>query len=275
MSENYTLEDYQKAGEGIYDKIHLATYPVAIKYIKDFSEIPNEVERPISRNQKMCICQAFTQSRRFSEKLCITAADNFCTPSTLGHGWVNLTEEEYIESQVRQGWHKNPETEAKFIRSQYRKDLKEVIELGYKGVMSAPLTETPFIPDSVLVMGNAVQITYIIHALTFEKIEENNISSTFIGFGESCQKGGFRPFLTQRPEIVFPGTGDRSFCLIQDHEIGIGMTGKQAIYTDKYLFNTGKRLGLKMPLRQVMPRLNEKITPGFMYLRELFDKLQK
>ena len=53
------------------------------------------------------------------------------------------------------------------------------------------------------------------------------------------------------------------------------MTGKHAIYKDTYLVNTGKRLGLKMPLRQPMPRLNERITPGFMYLRELFDKLQK
>ena len=28
-------EDYQKAGQEIYEKLHLATYPVAIKYYKE------------------------------------------------------------------------------------------------------------------------------------------------------------------------------------------------------------------------------------------------
>ena len=29
-----TLEEYRKAGKSVYDKLHLATYPIGIKYIK-------------------------------------------------------------------------------------------------------------------------------------------------------------------------------------------------------------------------------------------------
>ena len=90
-----TIEEYQKAGQELFDKLHLATYPVAIKYIKDLKEIPEDAIRPIDNGHKMAICQAFTQARRFGRTYAITAVDNFCTPSSVGHGWVNISVEEY------------------------------------------------------------------------------------------------------------------------------------------------------------------------------------
>ena len=113
MSKNkYSLEDYQKAGVELYDKLHIDTFPVAAKYIKSLDEIPKGVIRPIDKGQKMSICQAMTQARRWGQKLCITADDNFCTPSTAGFGWVHgITAEEMIESQVRQRWRKDEDAE--------------------------------------------------------------------------------------------------------------------------------------------------------------------
>ena len=90
-----TIEEYRKAGQELFDKLHLATYPVAIKYIKDIKEIPDKAIRPIVKGHKMAICQAFTQARRFGGTYAITSADNFCTPSSVGHGWVDISEEEY------------------------------------------------------------------------------------------------------------------------------------------------------------------------------------
>ena len=68
MSPKYTIEDYQRAGTEIYEKLHLSTLPVGVKYIRDESEIPEGVRRPVNEGQKMSLCQCFTQSRRFSEK---------------------------------------------------------------------------------------------------------------------------------------------------------------------------------------------------------------
>ena len=36
------LEDYRQAGLKLYNKLRLLTFPVAIKFIKDFSEIPEK-----------------------------------------------------------------------------------------------------------------------------------------------------------------------------------------------------------------------------------------
>jgi len=268
------LENYQKAGEEIFHKIHLATYPVAFKYIKNIeTEIPTGVRRPIDTGEKLSICQAITLARRSGDKLCITAEDNFCTPASAGHGWVPITKEEFVESQVRQGWSKDEQAEKRRAEQIYAKNFKNVIALAYRGVIIAPLNETPVIPDSILLYGDGKQLTYLIHALTFEHKRKYAIRSNFEGFGESCGKGGFMPFITGKCQIVIPGAGDRSFAGIQDHEMGIGMPANYLFYVLENLFKVGGRQGLKLPLRQLLPmNLDERITPGFKYMREVFDK---
>jgi uncharacterized protein (DUF169 family) len=271
-----TIEEYRKAGQELYDKLHLATYPVAIKYIKDLKEIPDKAIRPIVRGHKMAICQSFTQARRFGDTYAITAADNFCTPSSVGHGWVDINEEEFIESQIRQGWSKDPQAERRRAAEQYAKNFKNVIALGYRGLVASPLPETLVIPDTVLIYGDGRQLTYLIHALTYEHKSKYAIRSSFEGFGESCGKGGFLPFITRKPQIVIPGAGDRSFAGIQDHELAIGMPAKYIFYVLENLFKVGGGQGLKLPLRQILPlNLNENLTPGFKYMREVIDKKLK
>ena len=273
-SNTYTLENYRKSGDELFHKLHLATHPIAVKYIKDLNEIPEGVKRPSDKGLKMSICQAFTQSRRFSEQWCITAEDNFCSPSIIDHGWINISEEEYTEMQKKQDWYSNPDALEKFIKGEYRNNIKEVMNLGYIGVMSAPLNETTFIPDSVLIYGNGKQMTYMVQSLCYEKIKEFTINSTFGDYGESCKKT-LKAFIRQRPDFVIPGNCDRACTLMQDEEVAIALQAKAAFYVAKYLFSTGRRIGLKMPLRQVMPRLNEEINPGYVYGREIIDKSKK
>ncbi len=271
--KNKTIEDYRKAGQELFDVLHLNTYPVSLKYIKDLeTEIPAGVRRPIDDGDKMSICQAFTYARRFGHKLCITALDNFCTPSSVAHGWVPLTVEEFTESQVRQKWSKDTEAEKRRAEHIYKTNFKSVIELAYRGVIVSPLMETPVIPDAILVYTDGPKLTNIINALNYEHKRKYRVQSTFEGFGESCGKGGLMPFITRRAQIVLPGTGDRSFGGIQDHELAIGMPGEFIFYILENLFQTGAGQGLKFPLRTLIPKLDESLTPGFVYMREVIDK---
>ena len=275
--KEYTLENYRQAGIDLYDKLHIDTFPIASKYIKSLDEIPDGVIRPIDKGQKMSVCQAMSQARRWGHKLCITADDNFCTPSTAGFGWVHgITAEEMIESQVRQRWRKDEDSEKRRQVDQASvKQLQMIMNLKNIGVMVAPLHETPFIPDAVTVYGNGLQMTYIIHALNFERKSKYEVTSDFIGFGESCGKGAFTPYVTNKPIFVLPGTGDRSFCLIDDHEMAMGLPAKHSFYVLENLYKTGEGQGLKLPLRKILPRLNESITPGFKYMREVIDNAKE
>ncbi len=68
MVEKKKEKEYQEAGQEIYDKLHLATFPVAIKYYKDKNEIPRNVTRPYIMGKKMSICQTFAMAREPSIK---------------------------------------------------------------------------------------------------------------------------------------------------------------------------------------------------------------
>jgi uncharacterized protein (DUF169 family) len=268
-----TLEEYRKAGESIYRRLHLASYPVAIKYIKDLAEVPADSIRPTSLGQKASLCQAFTYARRFGFTISMTADDNFCTPATVMHRWVDIPLDVLVESQLHQQWHKDAEAEKKRIEHGQnmigKENLQKVEE--YMGFVASPLTETLIEPDTVLIYGNGENITHIIHALTYEG--ENYPTSSFEGFAESCLKGGLIPFITGVPQVVIPGMGDRSFSGSYDYEIAIGMPAELIFDVDRNLFLTGGHLNMGQPVKTLLPQsLTETITPGFQYMREKIDE---
>ncbi|MBD3197380.1 MAG: hypothetical protein GF317_20155 [Candidatus Lokiarchaeota archaeon] len=276
LTKNKNLEEYQKAGQELYDKLHFQSYPVGIKYIKHEEEIPPEAIQPSKRDKRMSICQAFYMSRRFGNIYAITAADNFCTPSTVAHGWINISEAEFIESQVRQGWHKDEKAERRRAKKLYLKNFKNIIGLDYHGLISFPLHKAPLVPNTVLIFGNGAQITHIIHSLCFEHKKKYSISSNFEGFGESCGKGGLMPFITRKAQIIIPGSGDRAFAGIQDQEIGIGIPAEHIFYVLQNLFKTGGQQGLGFPIKSMIPlNLTENITPGFKFMKDIIDKKLK
>jgi uncharacterized protein (DUF169 family) len=267
------IEEFRKAGLELFDRLHLATYPVAIEYIRDESEFVTGIVRPSSNGQKWSLCQAFTYSRRWGTTVGMTQEDNFCVPATVWHRWVDVPWEEFIQSQLRQGWHSGEEAERKRCEYGMRMIGEENIEkaAGYAGFISSPLPYTRVIPDSVLVYGNAENVTHIIHALSYGG--EHFPASTFEGFGESCMKGGLVPFLTGVPQVVVPGMGDRAFSGTYDYEIAIGFPGTLLPEVMENLFKTGGRLNMGLPVRTLLPTgITESITPGFQYLRERIDE---
>jgi hypothetical protein len=90
---------------------HLPAYPVGITYIKKEDDIPEQATRPSSMGQKWSLCQAVTYARRHGWHVAMTANDNFCVPASAFHKWVDVSDEDLIESQVQQGWHKDRNAE--------------------------------------------------------------------------------------------------------------------------------------------------------------------
>jgi uncharacterized protein (DUF169 family) len=267
------LGDYKKAGNELHEKLRLATFPVGVTYIKSEHEIPQGAYRPSAGGGKLSLCQAFTLARRWGMSVAMTSKDNFCTPATAIHGWEDVSFDDLVESQVRQGWHKGREAEIKRLSpilplaAGERKNLKN----DYTGFVCSPLTAPATIPDSVIIYCDGVQLTHLVHALSYEYAHVP--TSSFEGFAESCVKGGWLPFVTQRPQVVIPGAGDRSFAAIQDHELALGIPAGLVSYVLENLFKTGGSMNIGLPVRPVMAmNLNEHITPGFKFLREKMEK---
>ncbi len=258
---------YREAGRHLSEGLRLYTDPVAIKYIRDISEIPDRAHRPSSNGQKWSLCQAFTYARRHRMHVAMTSDDNFCIPATIGHCWEYVSEEDFIESQMRQGWHKDRDAEKKkydFLRKQTDDAIYQRMA-EYKGFVCSPLPDTQIAPDSILIYGDGAQITHIIQALTYEF--RYTVTSSFDGFAESCRKGGLMPFITDTPQVVIPGMGDRSFSGTTENEIAIGIPGHLIFYILDHLFKSGGRLNMGQPVRTVLPNnITERLTPGFSFL---------
>ena len=291
MKKTYTLEDYRSVGQEFFDRMHLPTYPIATKFLESVDEIPEGVRRPELEGFKMSICQILSKARRLGEAWAITAVDNFCTPMTVSFGWVSgITVDEFVESQIKQKWDKDPEAlrkveeETENYRSdtgtgyeRLRKQAQQMLalqDIGNIGIMTAPLHDTPFIPDTIVVYGTPLQVNYLIDAFSIEKKRKYEIKTPFVGFGE-CSKGTLQPHLMQKPFIIIPGNGDRSYGGIQDYEIGIGMPADFSFYALENLFKAWKEQGKLIPFKQELPSVDERITPGYIYLREVIDRKLK
>ena len=266
---------FQEVGNSIYHKLHLSTYPVAIKYIKTCDEIPDTAMQPSVAGKKLSLCQAFTMTRKMGATIAMTAQDNFCVPATAIHQWEAISKEDFIESQVRQEWHKDRAVQEKRF-GMYENLLGKDHFSSPKthiGFICAPLPETPFIPDSILVYCDGLQLTHMIHALTYE--HKYMPTSSFEGYGESCFKGGLLPFLTGKPQVVIPGAGDRGFAGIPEHELGLGLPAKLAFYLMDNLFKSGGHMNLGYPGSVVLPMdLDENLTPGFQYLWDRMNDIK-
>ena len=271
------LEEFRQAGKELYHKLHLPTYPVCVTYIKREDDIPEKALRPSAQGQKWALCQAFTYARRWGWHVAMTARDNFCVPASAMHRWVDVSAEDFIESQVQQGWHKDREAERKryaFAQGLFqgpngearRKKIEECV-----GFVCSPLTDAVLEPDSILVFGDGSHVTHLIHALCYDY--ESPVMSSFEGFGETCVKGAMVPFLTGRPQVVLPGMGDRAFTGVQDHELALGLPAKLLPVIMQNLFQSGGRLNMGQPVRTLLPTgLTESITPGFAYLKKKLDE---
>jgi uncharacterized protein (DUF169 family) len=272
------LEGFREIGNDLYHRLHLPTYPVAVKFIKSEDEIPKEAIRPSAGGQKWSLCQAFTYARRMGWHSAMTDKDNFCVPSSASMGWIEVPMEELFESQIRQGWHKDRAAEQRkfdfMAQTLYGgpEGRERLIKMRqYMGFICSPLNSTIVIPDSVLVYGDGGHITHLIQALSYDYTEP--VTSFFEGFGESCFKGGLLPFITGKPQVVIPGMGDRGFSGTTVNEIAVGIPGPAVGKVNEYLFKTGGSQNMGYPLKGLLAMgVTESITPGFKYLREVVEK---
>jgi len=274
------LEKLRKSGDELYHKLHLPTWPVGITYIKKVEDIPDKAIRPSAMGKKWSLCQAFTYARRHGWHVAMTADDNFCVPASAFHKWVDVSDEDLIESQVQQGWHKNPVAEQNrfnfykrlFAGPEGKRTLKKMQE--YVGFVCSPLHQALCKPDSILVFGDGTHINHVIQALCYDYTSP--VMSTFEGFAETCFKGGMVPFITGRPQVVIPGMGDRAFAGINPEELAIGLPASHLSVVVENLFKSGGDMNLGQPVRTLLPMgITESITPGFAFLRNKINKKKR
>jgi uncharacterized protein (DUF169 family) len=208
------MEQWHRIGEKVRRFVNPATFPVAVRFVNDPSEIPPSARRPLQDLKvRMAPCQGAAMTRRYGWTVAFGREDAGCAIAAHTYGWERVTDEEGV---IRFMTHMNYARDAEAVRNAMASFRQ--LELGEDlVVVYSPLERTRVEPDVVLIHVNPAQLMRLIHGGTYQT--GRSIESSFSGRAASCTEGVIGAHLDQALKVVVPGNGDRVWGGCQDHEM--------------------------------------------------------
>jgi uncharacterized protein (DUF169 family) len=144
-----TLDDYRQAGRDLEEMLMLRTSPIAVKLLRTEDDIPEGAFRPYrDGGVHYAQCQAFALSRREKMTVAMLEEDNWCFAPVIAYG---------LEDR--------PDNEEYALFTDFPR-----FETGSCiGIASAPLRDTSFEPDVVMVYSNTAQLRNLLQPLHFAR----------------------------------------------------------------------------------------------------------
>ncbi|MGD8863929.1 MAG: DUF169 domain-containing protein [Myxococcales bacterium] len=192
--------------------VRLSTFPVAVRFIRDWDEVPERARRPArDLGNRFTTCQAISMTRRFGRVLALGREDSSCVLGAMSLG-LEKRLPQYTEGNLCVDLY----TESLEAGRLSEASVPRLPEGKYRGVLVAPLSRTTFAPDSIVIYGNGAQIMRLGQAYLWKR--GGTLDSAFRGRID-CADLAIAPVLTGKPQMIVPCTGDRIFGQVQDHEV--------------------------------------------------------
>ncbi|MDD9966103.1 MAG: DUF169 domain-containing protein [Myxococcales bacterium] len=192
--------------------VRLASFPVAVRFIRDWDEVPERAKRPArDLGNRFTTCQAISIARRFGWVLALGREDSSCVLGAMSLG-LEKRLPQYSEGNLCVALY----TESLEAGKLSEASVPRLPEGKYRGVLVAPLGRATFEPDSVVIYGNSAQIMRLGQAYLWKR--GGTLETAFRGRID-CADLAIAPVLTGKPQMVVPCTGDRIFGQVQDHEV--------------------------------------------------------
>lgn len=208
------MKEWHQMGDKIRSFVNPATFPVAVRFVRDASEIPPSARRPLENLQvRMAPCQGAAMARRYGWTVAFGKEDVGCAIAANTYGWERIADAEGV---IRFMTHMNYASDAEAARNALA--LFRQLEFGEDLiVVYSPLERTRVEPDVVLIYVNPAQLMRLIHGGTYHSGKP--IESSFSGRAGSCTEGVIGAYQDQSLKVVVPGNGDRVWGGCQDHEM--------------------------------------------------------
>jgi uncharacterized protein (DUF169 family) len=208
------LRRVQEYGKEIEELIRPATFPLAIKLIKDKAEIPDGAKHPSKDigNQNF-VCQNFRMARSYGWTIAITEEDIVCKLARTVYGWDPIS-----ENIAKWGHQFNVGLYSKDLETSER--LNEhlyIFHEGFIGLVISPLTRTKILPDIIHIYCVPAQAMRFIQSYLYMK--GGVMDFTAAGRIGSCHEGIVKTYQTNQPQLVILGNGDRVWGGVDDNEV--------------------------------------------------------
>ncbi|PIU55424.1 MAG: hypothetical protein COS88_04580 [Chloroflexi bacterium CG07_land_8_20_14_0_80_51_10] len=136
-------------------------------------------------------------------------------------------------------------------------DLPRIEKGTFQAIACSPLEWTKIEPDFVLVFGNPAQIYRLAIAIIWKK-EDTALLEVKIPCDDAlCTYGLAQAYLTEEPQFVFPGYGERVVSYTGDNELAFVIPAKKLPQIVEGLENTYRGKGA-YPVRYPLPFMIEK-----------------
>ena len=158
----YTLNDFNKAGRELEDRLHLRSAPIALKLI-DEDEIPEGCVQPSEKGQHYALCQAFSAMRRNRRAFALFKEDHWCLWPLISFRNVELDagDVEYLGGGQ---FIRDRDMSVKFFKEHF-----PMIDPAKKkaGMALAPLATCTFEPDMAVIYCIPTQLRQLLMAAKF------------------------------------------------------------------------------------------------------------
>jgi uncharacterized protein (DUF169 family) len=208
------LEKYRTMGEQLEKYIRPATFPLAVKLLKNNTPVDFPYKNP-SRDLGLqnFVCQNFKMARSYGWTIKIGPEDINCRSARAIYRWDNASGD--VSGGLREFavglYGKDSDTLDKSLKNLYP------VEEEISGLVISPLTRTKVIPDVVQVYCLPAQAMRLIQGYLYH--EGGVLEFTAAGRTGSCHEGITKPMITRKPQLVILGNGDRVWGGAQDSEV--------------------------------------------------------
>ena len=205
------IEKMNTYGSDLLNMMVLRTYPIAIKMLKNESEIPKGAVRPKKDlGEHYAACQAFGIVRRRGTTLAMFIEDHWCFEPIISYGLVEPPKD-YLEGSASAFFVLDKEG------ARERSSQTPLLPYGkYAGMVLGPLHKANFIPDLTMIYCNASQLRHFLFSLMRKK--GYRVTSTLDPIW-SCVYSIVPSLLTGECEVTVPDPGDFERAMVGDDEM--------------------------------------------------------
>jgi uncharacterized protein (DUF169 family) len=237
---------YHEHAEELERRLRLQSFVLAIKLLKDENEIPAGAVRPLKDlGYHVALCQGYAFSRKEGKTVAMFKEDMRCFEPIVGYGW------EAPPQYFLDGNNRYPQ-DVKDLQAgeNYAKDFPRIEAGRYKGVVSAPLAKVNFIPDTILLYCNSVQLSLAL--LAREYMDGHDLKCS-ISSHAACVYSVVPVVNSGQCQIAIPCRGDRYFAMAGDDEIilTVPLSGVEDLLTG---FRHVEKYNSRLPKNAVMRR---------------------
>ncbi|RME42062.1 MAG: hypothetical protein D6791_18635 [Chloroflexi bacterium] len=255
------MTDVERFAEALQKHLRPASFPVAIKMLKEGEPIPDRVKRPAQDlGFQSAICQGFAIARRYGWPIAIGRDDLSCPLAKAVFGFAPMLDY-YQEGHACAGMYtETPEagqrTEAATPKFEYGE---------YQYIVLAPIHRCTFEPDVVLIYGTPGQVMRLVTAALWQR--GGRIASSFSGRID-CADAVIETMKTGEPQVILPCYGDRIFAQTEDHEMAFAVPAARMDELIAGLEGTHKG-GVRYPIPSFL-RYTGKFPPTYEKMNELW-----